>query len=317
MHYNFVMSSLLPVTFRRHVGVFLRGACMGVADLIPGVSGGTIAFISGIYARLLTAVGAFSTPTLWREVFRFQIVAVWRRADGEFLAVLMFGILSAIILFGGVLRYLLSEHAHLLLAFFCGLVMASVVLVFAQLEVKRPPLKMMFHRLLLFIFGAAAALLVVSLPTTTIMPSLPTLFFGGAIAISAMLLPGISGSYILLIVGLYAHILEALHARDFVSLLVFAAGCGGGLLAFARVLSYLMNRFHDGMLFLLAGIMLGALPKLWPWKSEGEGVKIILQPNVMPSDFVGDAQPFLAVVLCIFGALVVTALHATAKRINT
>lgn len=314
MDYNFTMSSRPTPLFRLQFGVFLRGICMGVADLIPGVSGGTIAFISGIYARLLTAFGMFSTPELWRETLRLEFGKVWRRADGEFLTSLILGILLSVVVFGGVLRYLLREHSHLLLGFFCGLVAASVVLVFARLQIKKPPLKVMIHRLLLFVIGGAAAFITVSLSPTTVTPSLPALFFGGMIAISAMLLPGISGSYILLIVGLYAHVLEVLHARDFVSLFIFAAGCGSGLLAFARLLSYLMNRFHDSMLFLLAGVMLGALPKLWPWKAEGEGVKVILQPNVSPADFAGDAQPIAVVALMVCGVLVVVGLHAATKR---
>lgn len=293
---------------KTYLGVFIRGAGMGAADLIPGVSGGTVAFITGIYERLLAAVGELSSPALIHKLRHWQIGALWRQADGGFLAALFAGILSAILLLGRVLHYLLNVHAHLLLAFFAGLVAASAVLMIRQLRARRR-----LH-LLIALAGAVPALIAVSLPAVSLTPSLPVLFIGGAVAVCAMILPGISGSYILLIAGLYTPIIEALQLRQWAVLLVVAAGCGVGLLAFARLLSFLLRRMHDGMTAFLIGVMLGALPKLWPWKQHATGAKIITRPNVWPMDFAGDAQVAAVLMLAFGGGLLVWAVHFASNR---
>ena len=280
---------------------------MGAADLVPGVSGGTVAFITGIYARLLAAVGAFASAQMIRDARALRIADAWRRGDCNFLSALGAGIVCAIFLLGDLLHYLLSAHAHLLLAFFCGLVLAAAAA--AALRLRAPSVR----HLPAFFGGAALGLTAAFLPSAAFAPSPAAFFFGGAVAICAMLLPGISGSYILLVAGLYAPLIDALHAREWATLLIFAAGCVCGLLSFARLLSFLLRRFHDGMLALLVGVMLGAAPKLWPWKEAGEGVRAILQPNVAPSAFAGDAQIGAAVLLALAGALLVSALHKAGR----
>ncbi len=290
---------------KAHAGVFARGMCMGAADLVPGVSGGTVAFITGIYGRLLSALGAFSSPRMIAEIFRGDFAAAWRRGGGAFLPVLLAGIGAAILLLGGALHYLLREHAALLLAFFCGLVVASA---FAAARQLRTPQR---RHIAAGMCGAAFAFAAVSFAPPVLEPSLPAIFIGGGVAICAMLLPGISGSYILLIFGLYGHILDALRGAQFSVLLVFAAGCAAGLLLFTRLLSFLLRRFHDGMTAFLIGVMFGALPKLWPWKESAAGVKIILQPNVLPAGAADCAQ---AAATTVTGGLLVWALHAAANR---
>ena len=297
------------VTPKMAGGIFARGFAMGVADLIPGVSGGTVAFISGVYARLLAAVSVFSGADIWREVLRFNIAAAWKRADGFFLAPLLAGVLSAIALFGGLLHYLLSHHAHLVLGFFFGMVAASAVAVALRLHYPRA------RHFVLALVGGVLAFAVVSLPPSGGFDGgLPFVFGGGAIAISAMLLPGISGSYLLLIMGLYETVLAAVRERDIVLLLVFVCGCVAGLLLFARALNYVLRRWHDGVVSFLIGVMLGALPKIWPWKEHAEGAKIILQKNVAPAMFAGDAQIMFTALLAAAGALIVWALHLMSKR---
>ncbi len=289
-------------------GIFARGFAMGAADLIPGVSGGTVAFISGIYARLLAAISVFSGAEIWRELLRGAIAPAWRRADGFFLAPLLAGILSAIVLLGGLLHYLLRHHAHLLLGFFFGMVVASAAAV--ALRLLRPRF---LHLTLAFAGGAIAFAVVTVPPLGGGEPGMLFVFSGGAVAISAMLLPGISGSYLLLILGLYEKILSALHERDILLLLVFAAGCGAGLLAFARILTRILRRWHDGVISFLIGVMLGALPKLWPWKTAGEE-KTILRANVLPGDFSGDAQILFTAILALAGAGIVFLLHSISRR---
>lgn len=283
---------------------------MGAADLVPGVSGGTVAFIAGIYDRLLAAVAAFSSAEMFRDAFALRFAAAWRRGDCGFLAALGAGIVCAIFSLGGVLHRLLETRAHLLLAFFCGLVAAAAAAAAGRM---RAPAS---RHLAVFAGGAILGLAAATLPSPEFAPSGAAFFFGGAIAVCAMLLPGISGSYILLVAGLYAPVIAALHSREWTTLFIFTAGCVCGLLAFARVLNFLLRRFHDGMLALLIGVMLGATPKLWPWKEQGAGIKIILQANVMPAAFAGDAQIGAAVLLAACGALLVFVLHFAGRRMS-
>ena len=289
-------------------GIFARGACMGVADLVPGVSGGTIAFVSGIYDRLLAAVGAWSRPQPWKLLMRGKIPDLWRHADGVFVASLLAGIICAALALSGVLHNLLETRLHLLLGFFLGLVLASAAAV--ALRMRSPE----WTHLPLFLFGAALGAAVLTLsPSGDFSPDLLALFFCGAAAICAMILPGISGSYILLILGAYPTVIAALKERDILTLSVFAAGCGLGLLLFARVLTFLLRRHRDGMTATLVGVMLGAAPKLWPWKESAAGAKAILFPNVSPSDFSGDPQIALTATLGISGALLVFAIDALSR----
>ena len=290
-------------------GVFARGVCMGIADLVPGVSGGTIAFVSGIYDRLLSAVGAWSAPAPWQLLLRGKIRELWRLADGAFMCALLAGIAAAALAFSGPLHNLLETQLHLLLGFFLGLVLASAAAV--ALRMRAPA----WTHLPLFAAGIAlgAAILILS-PAGDFSPGLLALFLCGAAAICAMILPGISGSYILLILGAYPAVIAALKERDFLTLLVFAAGCGLGLLLFARVLAFLLGKFRDGMTAMLIGVMLGAAPKLWPWKESTSGAKAILYPNTLPSDFSADPQIALTALLGILGALLVFAVDGIARK---
>ena len=290
------------------VGVFARGVCMGVADLVPGVSGGTIAFVTGIYDRLLAAVGLWSRPLPWNLLIRGKIPELWRVADGAFVLALLVGIVSAALAFSGLLHNLLETKLHLLLGFFLGLVLASAAAVALRMHSPK------WAHLPVFAAGVAlgAAILTLS-PAEDFSPDRLTLFFCGAAAICAMILPGISGSYILLILGAYPAVIAALKERDILTLIVFAAGCGLGLLLFARLLTWLLRKYRDGMTAALAGIMLGAAPKLWPWKESAAGAKAILLPGVLPSQFPGDAQIAVVALLAILGALAVFAIDGAAR----
>ena len=281
---------------------------MGIADLVPGVSGGTIAFVTGIYDRLLAAVGLWSRPLPWQLLMRGKIPELWRAADGPFVLALLSGIIIAALAFSGLLHNLLETRLHLLLGFFLGLVLASAVAVALRMESPG------WIHLPVFIAGAAlgAAILTLS-PAEGFSPDRMALFFCGAAAICAMILPGISGSYILLILGAYPAVIGALKERDILTLTIFAAGCGLGLLLFARVLTFLLRKYRDGMTAALAGIMLGAAPKLWPWKESAAGAKAILFPSVLPSQFPGEPQIAFVALLAILGALAVFAIDGAAR----
>ena len=283
---------------------------MGAADLVPGVSGGTIAFISGIYQRLLTALAAFSHKTFWRDLLRFNLVACWRACDATFLAVLFAGILSAVVALSGALHYLLENRAHVLLGFFFGLVAASVVVVAGGLRGAG-----VAHIAAAIVVAAATAWLVTLSPGGG-NASLLFLFGGGVVAISAMLLPGISGSYILLVLGLYPVVITAVHERDLLPLLVFAVGCGTGILLFSRLLSFLLRRWHTMTLSVLVGVMVGAAPKLWPWKENAAGAKIILQPNIAPANYADAPEIGLVLALMVVGAVVVLLIERLARHLR-
>ncbi|PVY69627.1 putative membrane protein [Tamilnaduibacter salinus] len=270
---------------QRLLGVALRGMAMGAADVVPGVSGGTIAFITGIYQRLLDALG--NAPTrLWRAIRQRQVSGLWQSLDGAFLATLLSGILFSVMTLAGVIQHALETWPIPVWSFFFGLILASAW------HIGRDVGRWRGDRVALLLAGAALAWWVTGLTPGQAPVNTMTLFGAGALAISAMILPGISGSFVLLLLGMYTPVLSAIDGLAVSDLAVFALGCGAGLLAFARVLSSLMHRFPDRMLALLTGVMLGALNAVWPWKQtiswrldrDGERVPLV-QENLMPGDF--------------------------------
>lgn len=293
---------------RTAIFVFIRGICMGAADLVPGVSGGTIAFISGIYPRLLAALAMLSTRDFWRTLFHLNIRRCWQIADGGFLTLLFAGILIAVLLLASLLQHWLATAAHLLLAFFFGLVLASLITVYRR--IANPTGRYV-------VYFAAAMLLtlyIVSRDSAALPDHPAALFGGGMVAICAMILPGISGSYILLILGLYPAIINAVHERELAVLGIVALGCATGLLLFSRLLSLLLRRAERATMSVLLGVMVGALPKLWPWKSAATGEKIILQPNVLPADFAGSPDIGYVVLLTAIGFIAVLLIDNLAGR---
>jgi len=240
-------------------GVLVRGMAMGLAELVPGVSGGTIAFVTGIYYELVSSLSSFrvgSAVILYRE----GIPGFWRAHNLGFLLVLAAGMLISIAAFARLFEYLLDTVPTLVWAFFFGLIVASIV----QIGRRRP------WRLLV---GYGAVGLLCGLAMLTIEPAdagvSPWMFFvGGLIAISAWLLPAVSGSFMLLVLGLYEPLLRALNALDLPVIVAFGAGCAVGILTMARVLHWLMGRFREPVLALLTGFMAGSLVTLWPWQFD-------------------------------------------------
>ena len=261
----------------RYLGYFARGALIGVADLVPGVSGGTVALITGIYERLITNIKVGSSPYVWLILFRGHFRSFWKAVDGSFMLALLLGIISAVFTLASVLHNLLITQTVATLAFFFGLTFAAAFSIAMRLRLG----------LLAILFGvlglALSLTLVLANPTALSQaPSLQGFFAAGALALCAMILPGISGSFLLLLIGVYPFLIEAVHLRDLTTLAVFVAGGVCGLALFARLIRYLLVRHHDKTVAFLVGAMLGALPKLWPWKEQAAGVEIILQPSVLP-----------------------------------
>ncbi len=266
-------------------GVFLRGLAMGAADIVPGVSGGTIAFITGIYFRLLEAINALP-PALYDLLRKRQLGVFWRACDGTFLLSLLAGILTSIATLASAISYLLAQFPILIWSFFFGLIVASVWHVGRQVRHYRIGLA------LPLVIGIGFAWWVTTLSAGEASPSSLVFFGAGALAICAMILPGISGSFILLVIGMYAPVLAAIKSLDLGVLLLFMLGCLVGLLSIARLITWAFHHFHDLVLALLTGFMIGALNKVWPWKetlswrvnSAGEEVPVN-EVSILPWTF--------------------------------
>ena len=240
-------------------GVFLRGMLMGAADIVPGVSGGTMAFITGIYQRLITAISSIG-PRLVLQWRREGFASVWAAVDGRFLLTLVSGIAVSVFTLARLIALLLETQPVLLWSFFFGLILASALVLTRRVQ--------RWHG------GTVAALLaglafaaMIGLSPAVSLPVAPASFFvAGFIAICAMILPGISGSFVLVLLGLYPAVLEAIRGFDLIPLGLFAVGAACGLLMFSRVLRWLLATYHSTTLATLTGFLFGSLPVVWPWK---------------------------------------------------
>lgn len=295
----------------------LKGLSMGAADVIPGVSGGTIAFITNIYEELLDSLKAIDlNALLLLKKFRFR--EFWKHVNGNFLLSVFGGVIISILSLARLFHFLLETYPIRLWSFFFGLILVSSIWILNKIT------KWNFGVILAGLVGCAIAYLITSAsPATT--PEGPVYtFLSGAIAICAMILPGISGSFILLILGKYQYILGAVKDFEFGTILLFAAGCIVGLLSFIRLLSWFLKKFHNITVSLLAGFMLGSLNKIWPWKevlsfrttSAGEQVPL-LERNILPNEFMHEtgSNPHVLSALLFFavGILLVVFLEKLAN----
>jgi putative membrane protein len=303
-----------PVNFMEYVFFFLRGMAMGAADVVPGVSGGTIAFITGIYERLLNAIKSVN-PTAFRLLFKEGILAAWKYVDGSFLASLFAGIVVSLVSLSKILKWCLEAYPQLLFAFFFGLIIASSIYIIRQVKEWNP------KTILSLLIGAAIAYTITVLVPTEAPNTYWMIFLSGMIAISAMILPGISGSFILLLMGMYRHVLNAATSLDIVFLLIFIAGCLIGLLSFSHVLSWVFKNYKNTALAILSGFMIGSLNKVWPWQnvlktrldSHGNEVPWIRE-SVLPANYGGDTYILYCVLLLILGFSIVFVLERLGKN---
>ena len=285
-------------TLAGYIKIFGCGFIMGGADVIPGVSGGTMAFILGIYNEFLTSLKDILSPNSVKMALRFQLKQMFKQLPWPFLAALGLGILSAILTLSTPLKWMLENKLVLILAFFFGLVLGSVITVLNKVE------KWSIDRYIALFIGGVAGFLIVGLPMLNNPPkSIFYLLICGAIAICAMVLPGISGSFILLLMGKYETILKMVHElksqvnvlQNLFGLVIFMAGVVLGLACFVRFLSWLLKKYHDLTVAVLIGFMIGSLRKVWPWKVDGN----IANSNIIPSDF--NSEFFIAIILAILG----------------
>lgn len=247
-----------------HLPLFLKGAAMGVADTVPGVSGGTVAFITGIYEELIESLARLS-PARLKDLRDRGLRGFWYEINGNFLLAVFSGLLIALFSVAELMNWLLTHHRVLLWAFFFGLIAASVPLVLMRL--KR------WHASYAFwlVLGAVIGLGITLLGSGQSPEALWMVFLAGAIAVGAMFLPGISGAFLLLILGQYEVMVRAVAERDILMILTFGAGAVIGILGIAQVLARLFRRFHDATIALLTGFMAGSLNALWPWQADVDG----------------------------------------------
>lgn len=312
--------------------LYLKGMAMGAADVVPGVSGGTIAFITGIYEELLDTIKRFNL-SVFKTLKDEGIKATWQKTNATFLVVLFAGIFTSIISLAKGITFLLVTYPILLWAFFFGLIVASSIIIARY--IKNWGVK----NIAAIVVGAAVAFYITIAAPSQIPDGLIYIFLAGCIAICAMILPGISGSFILLLLGAYATVLgsisglvDGLKAMDIpmitefgINIGVFICGCIIGIIAFSNFLSWMFKKAYSTTMALLTGFMIGSLNKVWPWKetteyrinSHGEEVPF-LQTNVSPMKFeelYGEpSQLWFALGLCIFGFFIVFIMEQVASR---
>ncbi|WP_097357330.1 DUF368 domain-containing protein [Candidatus Enterovibrio escicola] len=244
---------------KQNILIFFKGMAMGAADVVPGVSGGTIAFIMGIYDPLLESIRRIN-PSLISKWNKEGIYVVWTHINGTFLCSLLAGILTAILTLAKVVSYALTEHPIVIWSFFFGLVIASTILMIKQVR------NWSIIEILLVVTGAVFAYVITVANPITLEFTLLAVFFSGLIAICAMILPGISGSFILLLLGMYVPVLDAVTSFNLPVLGLFTVGCLIGILSFSHMLSWLLNKFRSLTIAFLTGLLIGASCKIWPWK---------------------------------------------------
>ena len=297
----------------KHIWLYLKGIAMGSADVVPGVSGGTIAFITGIYTELLDSIKSINIQAL-QTLFKKGPKEAWKEINGTFLITLFAGILTAILTLAKVIHYLLDQHAVLLWSFFFGLILASSLHMGKQIK-QWPAIN-----IIALLVGAICAGFISIASPSSIEASYFNIFFAGSIAICAMILPGISGSFILLLMGLYAPVLAAVKGLQLDIMVIFALGAGIGLMLFSRLLSWLLHHYQDLMFSLLTGFMLGALLKVWPWKEtisyrlNSKGIEVPFeQLNSLPQ-WSNNDQFVWALVVAILGFSCVFLLEKVSNR---
>ena len=295
-------------------GVFLRGLLMGAADIVPGVSGGTVAFITGIYDTLLDSIRSVNIA-FFRKVVTLDIAGAWEQVNGRFLLPLLLGVVTSIFSLAQLVSWILTHYPVPLWAFFFGLILASALVLLQSVQQWRPV------RILCLVAGTAVALSIALSSSVGLEMGYGGVFLAAFLAICAMILPGISGSFILVLLGMYNAVLLAIKSLDLTFILVFMIGAACGLMCFSRVLHWLLERFQQATMAVLTGFLFGSLAVVWPWKrvlvwierSNGE-LKPAQQLPVMPADFElysgQDPQTLLCLSLMAAGFAVVWFVHA-------
>ena len=316
--------------FPDYLLILLKGIAMGAADVVPGVSGGTIAFISGIYQELIDSINGINLSLL-KTLKKEGIKAAWKQANASFLLSLLIGIAISVLTFSKIITHLLATKPIMVWSFFFGLIIASILLIWKQITNWK------VVSIVALIAGIIITYFITIARPVSSPESYPYLFLSGFIAIIAMILPGISGAFILLLMGSYETVIGTINkfreglvqmnmellSTALMKLGVFALGAIIGLKAFSKILHWMFDHHKNTTLALLVGFMIGSLNKVWPWKevletrinSHGETVPFI-EKSILPHDFNGDAQIVTAILLAVFGFLVIYGMEKIAARLG-
>ncbi len=304
-------------TKKEYLLLVIKGMGMGAADVVPGVSGGTIAFITGIYEELINSIKSVNLKAL-KLLFTFQLAAFWKTINGSFLISVLLGIGISIFSLAKGLEYLLIHYPILVWSFFFGLIVASTVYVARSIR------KWSFGVILALAAGIVIAYFITIISPVEANTSYWFIFVSGAIAICAMILPGISGSFILVLLGMYQFILNAVSNLQITVLLTFIVGAAIGIIAFSNVLSWLLQKYHNLTIAILTGFMLGSLNKVWPWKAVTETfidrhgeLRPLVEENILPHTYeqLHGTQSWLlgAIALAIFGFALIFIIESFTK----
>lgn len=302
---------------RNYLLLILKGCAMGAADVVPGVSGGTIAFITGIYEELLNSIKSIDFVAL-KLLLSFKFVDFWKKINGTFLLSVICGIAISIFSLAKLMTWLLAHHPIYIWSFFFGLIIASSLLVSKEIK------KWDIFTILSLLAGAAIAYAITAMSPTTTPDTWWFIILSGAIAICAMILPGISGAFILLLMGKYTYILTAVSKFDIGTMLLFITGAVAGIISFSHLLSWLLKNYHTLTVSLLTGFMLGSLNKVWPWKETLEtyidnhgAQQVLIETNVLPGKFetLTNSDPLMwqAVIMCVVGFLLIWGIEFIGK----
>lgn len=295
----------------QNVLISIRGIAMGAADVVPGVSGGTIAFITGIYEELIESLNNINFGAL-RVLGKEGIKPFWKHINGTFFVFLFGGIFISILSLSKIVVYLLENQAVLLWSFFFGLIIASVWLIGKTIK------KWSAGVIISLLIGTGIAFYISTIQTVAQGSEHWYIVLSGAIAICAMILPGISGSFILVLLGTYKVVLDAIKEKDFMIIGLFAIGCVIGLMSFARLLKFLFSKFKEVTIALLTGFMIGSLYKVWPWKNpigikplvvHSDGKEDWMMENVLPANFNEDPQLWMGIGCAVLGLAVIVVLE--------
>nr|CAA6830930.1 MAG: Integral membrane protein [uncultured Thiotrichaceae bacterium] len=298
-----------------NVSNFIKGLAMGAANVIPGVSGGTVALVTGIYERLINALKSCDLNAL-KLLFARDFKGAWEHIDGRFLSAILGGVAVSIVSLAKVLEYLLGDFEVLTMAFFFGLIVVSII------SVGRTVKQWGVGTLLALVLGTALAVSVAMLAPAGENANAGYLFLCGVVAICSMILPGLSGSFVLIIMGNYALVLGAVGRFDMGILLPMALGCGLGLLAFAHVLAWVYAKFHDQTVAMMTGFILGSLAIVWPWKNtltevvsrEGKADKLITTGYEWFVPTLGDSSTLMALGLMVVGGLMIWGMEKVSRQ---
>jgi putative membrane protein len=308
---------MIKRNLKQYLSVTLRGIAMGAADVVPGVSGGTIAFVTGIYEELIDSIKSINLES-GKVLLKEGIPAFWQKINGNFLISLFAGIAISVLSLAKAITWMLDNQPIMIWSFFFGLILSSSYFVAKKITKVDAVVSVMF------IVGAAIAFYITVAAPSQTPDTLLFVFFSGFIAICAMILPGISGSFILLLLGKYYFIMDSIKGFKISVILVFILGCLLGITSFSRVISWLFHKFHNATIALLTGFMVGSLNKVWPWKevlefrinSHGKNVPF-LEKSILPSQYAelsGDPRLVTAIIALLVGAGVIILFETWANK---